>query len=101
MIKKHPSILPTHPGAFLRELVLPTLDMSKADIARALGVSRQSLYDILNGKKPVTAPTALRLGKLLNNGGRFWISMQANYDLEMAARNIDLSTTPTAKSTAA
>jgi plasmid maintenance system antidote protein VapI len=41
---------PTHPGAFLREMVLPAMSVSKADIAAALGVSRQTLYDILAEK---------------------------------------------------
>ena len=46
MIKKHPSIPPTHPGEYLREIVLPAMNLSKAEIARALGISRQHLYDI-------------------------------------------------------
>ena len=52
----------------LREDVLPALGKSKTEIARLLGVSRQTLYDILDEKQPVTPGMALRLGKLLGNG---------------------------------
>ena len=55
----------THPGELPREDVLPALRVSKAQIARDLGVSRQQLYDILGERKPVTTQMALRLGKLL------------------------------------
>ncbi|HCV88245.1 MAG TPA: addiction module antidote protein, HigA family [Alphaproteobacteria bacterium] len=98
MIKKHPSIPPTHPGEYLREIVLPAMDLSKVEIARALGISRQHLYDILNEKQPVTATTALRLGKFFGTSAKSWLNMQTAYDLEMAARVTDLSAVPVAKS---
>jgi addiction module HigA family antidote len=53
---------PMHPGELLREEILPALDRSKAEIARLLGVSRQTLYDVLKEKQPVTPGMALRLG---------------------------------------
>lgn len=74
----------THPGALLREIVLPAVDRPKAEIARLLGVSRQHLYDILNEKQPVTAGVALRLGKLFGNGPNLWINMQGEFDLRAA-----------------
>ncbi len=49
---------PTHPGALLREDILPALGMTKVQVANALGISRQHLYDILSEKKPVSAETA-------------------------------------------
>lgn len=101
MTTKHTSIPPTHPGEYLREIVLPAMDMPKTEIARALGISRQHLYDILNEKQPVTAATALRLGKFLGTTARSWLNMQANYDLEMAARTIDLSGVPATGTSAA
>jgi addiction module HigA family antidote len=52
-----------HPGELLREEILPALDRSKTEIAKLLGVSRQTLYDILAEKQPVTPAMALRLGK--------------------------------------
>jgi antitoxin HigA-1 len=73
-----------HPGEMLREDVLPALGRSKTEIARLLGISRQTLYDILNEKQPITAQMALRIGKLCGNGGDIWIRLQTRYDMQMA-----------------
>lgn len=73
-----------HPGELLREDVIPALGKSKAEIARLLGVSRQTLHDILREKKPVTVDMALRLGKLCGNGPVLWLNLQRAYDLEHA-----------------
>ena len=91
MIERHPSIGPVHPGEVLREDILPDLSMSKTAVADALGISRQTLYDILNEKQPVTAEMAVRLGKLFGNGGRFWINLQRSHDLAIAERTVDVS----------
>ena len=77
---------PIHPGGMLREIVLPALGKSKAEIARLLGVSRQTLYDVLNEKQPITANLALRIGKLVGDGPEIWLRMQQTYDLEIAER---------------
>ncbi|MBX9587984.1 MAG: HigA family addiction module antidote protein [Hyphomonadaceae bacterium] len=82
---------PTHPGAFLREVVLPALRVSKVDIAAALGISRQSLYDILSEKQPVTPATAVRLGAVFGTSAASWLRMQVAYDLWHAERAIDTS----------
>src|SRR5437762_4965625 len=67
---------PTHPGAFLREMVLPAIAVSKVDIAAALGVSRQTLYDILAEKQPVTPGMAVRLGTVFETSSASWLRMQ-------------------------
>lgn len=77
-----------HPGEMLREDVLPALGKPKTEIARLLGVSRQTLYDILDEKQPVTPGMALRLGKLLGNGPELWINLQRAYDLTVAEREL-------------
>src|SRR5438445_3522314 len=74
---------PVHPGALLREDILPHVKMSKSAIAEALGISRAQLYAILGENAPVTAAMALRLGKLFGNGPELWLNMQSNYDLEV------------------
>lgn len=94
-MERHHSIPPMHPGELLREDVLPALGMTKVDIAKALGISRQMLYDILRERQPVTAETAVKLGKLLGNGGAFWHRLQQEYDLEKAERSVDVSGIPT------
>lgn len=75
---------PVHPGELLREDVLPALGLPKAEIARLLGISRQTLYDILNEKQPITPPMALRVGKLCGDGPDIWLNMQRNFDLQKA-----------------
>jgi addiction module HigA family antidote len=82
---------PTHPGALLRETVVPATGRSKSDIARMLGISRQHLYDILREEKAVSPAVAVRLGKLFGNGTGLWVRMQAAYDIWHAERNVDVS----------
>jgi addiction module HigA family antidote len=77
---------PVHPGEMLREIVFPALGKSKTEIARLLGVSRQTLYDVLNEKQPITANLALRIGKLIDDEPENLLRMQQNYDLEIAER---------------
>jgi addiction module HigA family antidote len=84
-----------HPGELLREDIIPALGRSKTEIAGLLGISRQTLHDILTEKQPVTVAMAIRLGKLVGNGPVFWLNLQRAYDLERAEREVDVSNIPT------
>jgi addiction module HigA family antidote len=86
MTRKLPkrALPPMHPGELLREEILPALDRSRTEIAKLLGVSRQTLYDLLKEKQPVTPGMALRLGKLCGNGPDLWLNLQKRYDLHQA-----------------
>ena len=84
-----------HPGELLREDTLPALGRSKTEIAGLLGISRQTLHDIMTEKQPVTVAMAVRLGKLVGNGPVFWLNLQRAYDLERAEREVDVSAIPT------
>jgi antitoxin HigA-1 len=77
-----------HPGKLLREVVLPALNRPKSEIAKLLGVSRQTLYDILDEKQPVTPAMALRLGKPCGNGPDIWINLQRTYDLRRERKKL-------------
>jgi addiction module HigA family antidote len=90
MTKKLPKrgLPPMHPGELLREEILPALDRPKTEIARLLGVSRQTLYNILEEKQPVTPMMALRFGKLCGNGPHLWLNLQKRYDLRRAAQEL-------------
>ena len=79
---------PMHPGEMLREDVLPSLGKSKTEIASLLGISRQTLFDILRERQPVTPAMALRFGKLLGNGPDLWIDLQRAYDLRVAEKQL-------------
>jgi antitoxin HigA-1 len=94
---RHPSIEPAHPGELLAEIMIPATGRSKAEIARLLGISRQTLYDILNCKQPVTPAVAVRLGKLFGDGPGIWVRMQAAHDTWHAERDVDVSNIPTIK----
>jgi len=76
---------PTHPGEILREDVLPALAITKTRFAELLRVSRQTLYDLLGERQPVTPQMALRLGRLLGNGPEIWLRLQGAYDLAAQA----------------
>jgi addiction module HigA family antidote len=75
-----------HPGELLREDVMPALGRTRAEIARLLGVSRQTLHSSLTESAPVTPEMALRLGKLCGNGPDLWLALQARYDLERLSK---------------
>ena len=75
-----------HPGALLRKDILPALDRPLGDIARLLGVSRQTLHSILSERQPVTPLMALKLGKLCGNGPDLWMRLQTRWDLDRLAR---------------
>jgi addiction module HigA family antidote len=92
---RHARRPPTHPGAFFREIVLPALGVSKSEIARALGVSRHTLYQLLDERTRVTPEMAVRLGKLCGDGPEIWLAMQSKRDLWEARRHVDVSSIPT------
>jgi antitoxin HigA-1 len=99
--KLNPARCPTHPGALLREDVIPATGRTKAEIAELLGISRQHLYDILRERKPVSPSIAVRLGKLFGDGAAVWVRMQGAYDTWQAERKEDVSKIPTLKAKAA
>ncbi len=72
---------PTHPGAILREDVLPALRMTQTEFAQRLGVSRLTVSEIVNEKRPVSVDMAIRLGKLLGNGAGLWLRLQQTLDV--------------------
>ena len=76
---------PPHPGATLREDVLPALGLSITDAAAQLGVTRAALSRVLNGRAGISPEMALRLERWLgvDHGGRagIWLGMQSTYDL--------------------
>jgi addiction module HigA family antidote len=93
--KRNPDRCPTHPGALLREDVIPATGKTKAEIAQLLGISRQHLYDVLREREPVSPAVAVRLGKLFGDGAGVWVRMQAAYDTWQAEREEDVSGIPT------
>jgi len=80
-------MVPIHPGRILRR-ELRARELSANALARALRVSSGRIVDILNGKRAVSAETALRLGRYFGNDARFWVNLQAQYELAVARRDV-------------
>lgn len=78
---RNPNRRPTHPGAILREDVLPGLEMTQTEFAERLGVSRLSVSELLNEKRALSTEMALRLSKLLGTSAESWLAMQDAVDL--------------------
>ncbi len=72
---------PTHPGEVLREDVLPETGLTQGEFARLIGVSRRTVNEILQEKRPVTVDTAHRLARVLNTSPDVWLGLQQDVDL--------------------
>lgn len=81
-------VRPTHPGEMLREDFLPEYDLTVAGLAESLGVSRQTVNELLRGRRAVSPEMALRLSRLFGNSAEFWLNAQRALDLWDAARTI-------------
>ncbi len=79
---------PTHPGAILREDVLPALGISQTEFAHRLKVSRRTISEILNEHRPITVDMTIRLAHLLKGSPQSWLNMQASLDIwELERKN--------------
>lgn len=77
---------PVHPGEILlHEFLMPT-GMSAHRLAICLGVDPRRIHDIIQGRRSITADTALRLGHFFNVSPEIWMDLQSKYDLEVASR---------------
>jgi len=86
MTEKRP-IYPIHPGQILAD-ELAEINMTPAQLARALHVPSNRLYQIVAGKRAMTADTALRLEQWLGVEAAFWMNLQKRYELDLAAEQI-------------
>ncbi len=80
---------PTHPGEMLREDFLPDYNLSVSSLAEAIGVSRQSINELLRERRSVSPEMALRLARLFGNSPEFWLNAQRAVDLWEAAQAIE------------
>lgn len=77
---------PTHPGEMLREDFLPDYGLTVTSLAEALGVSRQTMNELLRERRAVSPGMALRLARLFGNSPEFWLNAQRAVDLWDAAK---------------
>ncbi len=76
-------LAPIHPGEILMEEFLKPLRISQYRLAKDINVPARRINEIVHGKRSITADTALRLSRYFNLSERFWLNLQARYDLEM------------------
>ena len=81
---------PPHPGEILNEFYLKENGLSISKTASNIGISRQSLSELVNGKNGITAQSALRLSKAFNTSPRYWMNLQSVYDLKKAEQLVNL-----------
>lgn len=88
--RRNPSRRPTHPGAILREDVLPSLGITQAEFANYLGVSRLTVSELLLEKRALTAEMAVRLSRVVGGSPESWLRMQeaiSIWEVERKFRN--------------
>jgi addiction module HigA family antidote len=81
---------PIHPGTIFGDIVMPELRKQRTvtEIAALLGVSRQTLHRVMAGDIAISPEMAARIGKLVGNGARIWLAMQADYDAWQAVHRL-------------
>ena len=88
MASKHKLLDPIHPGEILLEEFMRPMDISINRLARDVAVPPGRISAIVNGKRAISADTALRLGKYFGVSPEVWVGLQADYDLRMAQRAV-------------
>jgi addiction module HigA family antidote len=96
MMSKDLEFAPPHPGAYLREDVLPAIGMTVTDLATHLGVTRVTMSTLIHERRDLSMEMAQRLGQALGNGPRFWLALQMQHDLWNATRKSDINVKPIA-----
>lgn len=81
----HNDLLPVHPGEVLLEEFLQPLELSQNRLALSIGVPARRINEIVLGKRRISADTALRLARYFGTSPQFWLRLQADYDLDLAA----------------
>ncbi len=85
---------PIHPGEILLEEFMKPLEISINKLAREIHVPPGRISNIVNGKRSITADTALRLGTYFGVSPELWLNLQTDYDLRIARRKTELHITP-------
>jgi len=79
-----------HPGEILLEEFLKEFGISQNRLGRDIGMSPRAINEIVHGKRSITANSALRILKYFGTSPEFWLNLQSSYDLEEAAKEVDL-----------
>jgi addiction module HigA family antidote len=80
---------PVHPGEILLEEFMKPLGLSQYRLAKAMNVYPRKINEIVQGKRAITADTALRLGRFFGTSAEVWMNLQSHYDLELARDELE------------
>ena len=86
-MERRNALPPVHPGEIVKEDILPAVGLSVTAAAKALGVSRQMLHDIMAGRRPLSAVMCLKFSRLFGSSPQMWMRLQADYDLKKAEQD--------------
>ena len=79
-----------HPGEILIEEFLKPLEISAYRLSKQIGIPQTRTSQIINGKRRITADTALRFSKFFGNSAKFWLGLQNDYDIEEGNKNLEI-----------
>ena len=82
---------PAHPGEVLRDMYIEPLGLTVTETAKALGVTRKALSELVNMRSGISMAMSLRLSKAFNTTPELWLNMQRNYDMTRAQKRVRLS----------
>ena len=88
-MNKTEKLIPVHPGEVLLEEFLKPMGISQNQLALKTSVPARRINEIVLGKRRITADTALRLGLYFGTTAKFWLGLQTDYDLDVAADELD------------
>lgn len=83
-----------HPGEILLEDFLKPMNVTARQLAADIDVAPSRISEIINGKRPITADTALRLGLFFSMESRFWLNLQSEFDMRIATRELSSKIVP-------
>jgi len=87
-MKQFADTVPSHPGQFISEFVLPASRMTAAELARSLRLSTVAIHYVLRGRRSITPATAVRLAALFDVPAKAWLDLQQRYDIALAASEL-------------
>jgi addiction module HigA family antidote len=98
------TLAPIHPGEVLLEEAMKPIGLSSNRLAKELGIPPSRVLEIVNGRRSISADTALRLGRYFGTSAQLWMNLQARYDLDSArhasGKDIERAVTPRAENVA-
>jgi len=93
-MKRQPPILRATPGRILKEEFLNGFSLSQAELSKRTGIPRSTINEIIKGKRPIRAETAVALGMFFGTSAQFWLNLQSQHDL----RRVELDQAPRIRS---